>query len=80
MTGKKETGEERKQSTDFKEMRAALLRLFRGQHGQKNGFRKGNARGNWSPREDQQPFRPNPNGVGDPTITLRRLLIDTAIL
>ena len=33
------------------------------------------ARGNWDPREDQQPFRPNPNGVGDHTSTLRRLLI-----
>ena len=30
---------------------------------------------NWDPQEDQQPFRPNPNGVGDRTIKLRRLLI-----
>ena len=36
---------------------------------------KGSARGNWDPREGQQPFRTNPNGVGDRTTTLRRLLI-----
>ena len=43
-----------------------------GQHSEKI---KGNARGNWDPREGQQPFRSNPNGVGDRTTTLRRLLI-----
>ena len=36
---------------------------------------KGSSRGNWDPREGQQPFRPNPNGVGDRTTTLRRQLI-----
>ena len=36
---------------------------------------KGSARGSWNPREGQQPFRPNPNGVGDHTTTQRRLLI-----
>ena len=51
---------------------AALLRSFRGQHSEKM---KGSARGNWDLREGQQPFRPNPNGVGDRTTTLRRLLI-----
>ena len=56
---------------------AALLRSFRGQHSEKM---KGSARGNWDPREGQQPFRPNPNGVGDRTTTLRRLLIGTAFL
>ena len=35
----------------------------------------GSARGNWDPRESQQPFRPNPNGAGDRTTTLRQLLI-----
>ena len=40
--------------------------------------RKGSAQGNpGDPREGQQPFRPNPNGVGDHTTTLRRLLIGT---
>ena len=35
----------------------------------------GSVRGNWDPREGQQPFRPRPNGVGDRTTTLRRLLV-----
>ena len=48
---------------------AALLRSFMGQHCEKM---KGSAR---DPREGQQSFRPNPNGVGDRTTTLRRLLI-----
>ena len=51
---------------------AALVRSFREQHSEKI---KGRARGNWDPREVQQPFRPNPNGVRDRTTTLRRLLI-----
>ena len=51
---------------------AALLRSFRRQHSEKM---KGSARGNWDPREGQQPFRPNPNGAGERTTTLRRLLI-----
>ena len=54
---------------------AALLRSFRGQHSEKI---KGSARGNWDPREGQQPFRPNPNGARDGTTTLRRLLIGAA--
>ena len=36
---------------------------------------KESARGNWDPREGQNPFQPNPSGVGDCTTTLRRLLI-----
>ena len=56
----------------LKKLCAALLRSFRGQHSEKI---KGSARGNWDPREGQQPFRPNPNGIGDRTTTLRRLLI-----
>ena len=56
----------------FRKLCAALLRSFRGQHSEKM---KGNAQGNWDLREVQEPFRPNPNGVGDRTITLRRLLI-----
>ena len=59
----------------MKKLCAALLRSFRGQHSEKM---KGSAPGNWDPREGQQPFRPNPNGVGDRTTTLRRLLIGAA--
>ena len=39
----------------LKKLCAALLRSFRGQHDEKM---KGSARGNWDPREGQQPFRP----------------------
>ena len=55
----------------------ALLRSFREQHSEKI---KGSARGDWDPREGQQPFRPNPNGAGDRTTTLRRLLIDAVTM
>ena len=41
----------------LKKLCAALLRSFRGQHSEKM---KGSARGNWDPREGQQPFSPNP--------------------
>ena len=59
----------------LKKLRAAILRSFRGQRSEKM---KGSARGNWDPRKGQQPFRLNPNGVGDRTTTLRRLLIGAA--
>ena len=70
--GKRRAGEKRRQVTELKKLFAALLGLFRGKHREKM---EGSARGNWDPREDQEPFRPNPNGVGDRTTTLRRLLI-----
>ena len=41
----------------------------------KNGLCEESARGNWDRREDHQPFRPNPSGVENRTITLRELLI-----
>ena len=65
----------RKNKRPILKLCAALLRTFKGQHSEKM---KGSARGNWDPREGQQPSRPNPNGVGDRTTTLRRLLIGTA--
>ena len=69
-------GQERRKSENrrpiLKMLRAALLQSFRGQHSKKM---KGSIRGNWDPREGQQPFRPNPNGAWDRTTTLRRLLI-----
>ena len=37
----------------LKKLCAALLRSFRGQHSEKM---KGSVRGNWDPREGQQPF------------------------
>ena len=51
----------------LKKLCAAVLRLFRGQHSEKM---KRCARGNWDPREGQQPFRPKPNRVGECTTTL----------
>ena len=61
----------------LKKLCAALLRSFRGQHGEKL---KGSVRGNWNPWEGQQPFRPSPNRVGDHTTTLRRLLIGAPVV
>ena len=68
--GRRKKGENRRPI--LKMLCVALLRLFRGQHSKKMNR---SARGNWDPREGQQSFRPNPNGVGDRTTTLRRLLI-----
>ena len=69
-------GQEKRKSENrrpnLKKLCAALLRSFRGQHSEKM---KGSARGNWDLQEGQQSFQPNPNGVGDRTTTLRRLLI-----
>ena len=75
--GKRGAGEKkkRKQGPFLKKLCAALLRSFRGQHSKKM---KGSGRGNWDPREGQQPFRPNANGAGDRTTTLRQLLINAA--
>ena len=78
-TGKRKAGEKLEKKEDnrsiLQKLRAALLRSFREQHDEKNGLCEGSARGNWDPREDQQPLLPNPNGVWDRTTTLRRLLI-----
>ena len=66
--GKRKAGEKKGENKRpiLKKLCAALLRWFRGQHIEKI---KGSARGNWDPRECQQPFRPNPNGAGDRTTT-----------
>ena len=74
-TGKIDVGEERKQSTDFKEAACYFSAVVQRAARRKNGLYKGGARGNWDPRNGQQPFRPNPNWVGYRTATLRRLLI-----
>ena len=72
--GKRGAGEKKRENKRpiLEKLCAALLRSFRGQHSEEM---KGSARGNWNPWKVQQPFRPNPNGVGDRTTTLRRLLI-----
>ena len=63
-----------------KKLCAALLRSFSLGSTAKNGLCEESAWGNWDPREGQQQFRLNPNGVGDRTTTLRRLLIGTGYL
>ena len=55
---------------------ASLLQSFRGQHGEKM---KESAWGNLDPQEGQHRFRPNPNGAGDFTTTLRQLLIGAVV-
>ena len=62
----------RKQETDFEEAVCCPSAVVQGAAQRKM---KGSARGNWDPREGQQPFRPDSNGVGDCATTLRRLLI-----
>ena len=74
-TIKRKAGEERRQSTDFKEAAYCPSAVVQAAAWQKNGLSEGSTRGNWDHREGQQPFRPNSNGVGDRTTTLRRLLI-----
>ena len=58
-TRKRKAGEERRQETDFKETACCPSAVVQGQHGEKMGLCRGGARGNWDPREGQQPFRSN---------------------
>ena len=72
-TGKRKAGEERRrQATDFKKAECCPSVVVQGAARRKNG---GECQGNWDPQEGQQPFRPNKNGVGDSTTSLKRLLI-----
>ena len=74
-TNKRKAGKERRQETESEE--AACCPSCDRSEGRKakNGLCEGSARGNWDPRQNQQPFLPNPNRVGDRTTTFRRLLI-----
>ena len=76
----REAGEGRRQATNFKEAVYLSSSVVQGAARRKNGLCEGSARGNWDPREGQLPFRPNPNGVGHRTTTLRRLLIDAGFV
>ena len=73
--GRKRQGKGKDRRPILKKLPAALLRSFRRATRQKNGLCEESARVNWNPKEGQQPFRPNSNGVGDCTTTWRRLLI-----
>ena len=57
-TGKREAAEKRKQLTDVKEAACYPSVVVQRAARQKNVY--------WDFREGQQPFRPNPNGVGGP--------------
>ena len=60
---------------DFKEAGCCPSAIVQGAARRKNGLCEGGTLGNCDFREGQQPFRPNPNGIGDRITTLRRLLI-----
>ena len=62
--GNRKTGEERRQATDFKEAVCCPSAVVQGAALPKNGLCEGSARGNWDPREGQQPFRPNQTRSG----------------
>ena len=63
-----------RQATDFMEAACCTSVVQRAAR-RKNSLSECSARGNWDSREGQQPFRHKPNGVGDRTTALRRLLI-----
>ena len=51
----RKAGEERRQA-DFEEAAYYPSAVVQGAARRKNGLCEGSARGNWNPREDQQPF------------------------
>ena len=55
-TGKRKAGVERRQETDFKETVCCLFTVVQGVALQKNGLCWRSARGNWDPKEGQQPW------------------------
>ena len=54
-TGKRKSGEERRQA-DFKGAACYPSAVVQEAARRKNGLCEGSARGNWDPREGQQPF------------------------
>ena len=54
-TGKRNAGVKRRQ-TNFKEAACYPSAVVHGAARRKNGLCEGSARGNWDPREGQQPF------------------------
>ena len=54
-TGKRNTGVEKRQA-NFKEAACYPSLVVQGAARRKNGLCEGSARGNWDPREVQQPF------------------------
>ena len=62
-TVKRKAGVKRRQA-DFKEAACYPSAVVQGAARQKNCSCEWSAWGNWNPRKDQQPFRPNPNRSG----------------
>ena len=54
-TGKRKAGVDRRQA-NFKEAACYPSAVVQGAARRKNGLCEGSARGNWDPREGQQPF------------------------
>ena len=54
-TGKRKEGVEKRQ-TNFKEAACYPSAVVQGAAWRKNGLCEGSARGNWDPRDGQQPF------------------------
>ena len=77
LSGEGEEGQEkgRRRQADFKETACYPSAVVQGATRRKNGLCEGSAQGSWDPWKGQQPFQPNPNGVGDRTTTMRQLLI-----
>ena len=65
----------KRNATNFKKAACCPFAVVQGAARRKIGLCEGSARGIWNHRESQQSFLPNPNGIGDRTTTLRRLLI-----
>ena len=66
----KRRAREERRRVDFKEVACYPSAVVQGAARRKNALCEGSALGNWDPRDGQQPFQPNPNGVGDRTTTL----------
>ena len=73
--GERKIREERKQATNFKKATCCPPAVVQETAQRKNGLCERSAWDNWEPREGEQPFLPNPSGIGDHITTLRRPLI-----
>ena len=67
-------GEEKRQATDFRETECCTCAVVQ-RVARKTNEACRSAQDNLNSRKGQQPFRLTPNGVGDRTTRLRRLLI-----
>ena len=73
--GMKKAREGRRYATDFRKAVHCPSAVVQGAARQKKWFVRWECQGKLGPSEKPQPFRPNPNGVGNRITMLRRLLI-----